>query len=1083
MIPRAASALFPPAIRSRGDAYWTSSRVRIEEADARLIRARIRGARIYTVEIDAAPGTIGLTCNCPYAEDAGVCKHLWALFRVANHKELLESLVRTAGPDPNYVFRTTTHVVTDHQPSALQQTPAALPDWKQTIARAKAQSMLGEHGAGVSSSSVWPDNKRLVYLLDVDTSARANGVVIDLGVESLRKDGTWSDPRRYTFAQELWFASPDASDQQIAQMLVGADPMNVHGTGRTGGFVIPARAFDLTLRPIIHTGRCVTRSSDASLSGLPVLLDEGAPWQFRLRVHMQSHDSYTMNGLLVREGAEMTLHAPAFINPTGFLLVNDTIARFDSASYSPLLNELRSHGVISVNADLAELLTELHELPQTPGIDLPSASPIRISDEQPALAATIAVQPDEWRATPMYEVRCEFLYGDIRVAPDAPGNTLFDQAALVLHRRQPEVEQAALARLVALGARVDSNAYTNARTYVVTQQKLTPFAAALVRDGWQVQLDGVQLRAAGEMRATVSSGIDWFDLAGTVQYGDTDVPLARVLDAQRRGLDVIPLADGGLGLLPSAWLDRLGALAATGEIVEGRTRFRRSQLPLLDVLLATLPEVSVDDTFATARAELAQFRTIQPVDPPPGFDGVLREYQRDGLGWMHFLRRFALGGCLADDMGLGKTVQVLALLESRRIENAGPSILVVPRSLVFNWIREAERFTPQLRILDYSNSSRDLGPLDDVHLVITTYGTLRRDAAHLVEREFDYAILDEAQAIKNASTASAKACRLLRARNRLVLTGTPVENRIEELWSLLEFLNPGMLGASAKFAALSRLDSNGGSGDDAGGIDRALLSQALRPVILRRTKEKVAAELPERLEQTLEVELEPKQRKFYDSILELQRAKVLERVESVGMQRSQMHILEALLRLRQAACHPVLADKSKEHLPSAKLDALVPALAEVTAEGHKALVFSQFTEFLSLVRQRLDEANIKYEYLDGKTVDRQARVDRFQSDDDCPVFLISLRAGGQGLNLTRADYVYLLDPWWNPAVEAQAIDRAHRIGQTRRVIATRLVARDTIEEKILQLQSNKRALADAILSADQGVLAGIGREELELLLG
>ena len=310
------------------------------------------------------------------------------------------------------------------------------------------------------------------------------------------------------------------------------------------------------------------------------------------------------------------------------------------------------------------------------------------------------------------------------------------------------------------------------------------------------------------------------------------------------------------------------------------------------------------------------------------------------------------------------------------------------------------------------------------------------------------------------------------------MTGTPIENRIEELWSIFEFLNPGMLGPSSTFAQLARL---AGLGDAAGGRD--VLARALRPVILRRTKAQVAPDLPERVEQTMHVELEGAQRKFYDDLLEAYRRSVLDHVDRVGVGKARMHILEALLRLRQAACHPALADPRKHAAPSAKLDALIPTLEEVIAEGHKVLVFSQFTTFLGLLRKRLDESGIRYEYLDGRTRDRQARVDRFENDPACPLFLISLKAGGQGLNLTSAEYVFILDPWWNPAVEAQAIDRAHRIGQTSRVIATRIVARDTIEEKILELQASKRALADAILGQDQGVLAQIGREELAMLLG
>jgi SNF2 family DNA or RNA helicase len=338
-------------------------------------------------------------------------------------------------------------------------------------------------------------------------------------------------------------------------------------------------------------------------------------------------------------------------------------------------------------------------------------------------------------------------------------------------------------------------------------------------------------------------------------------------------------------------------------------------------------------------------------------------------------------------------------------------------------------------------------------------------------------VLDEAQAIKNPRTASAKAARLLRGEHRLALSGTPVENRLEELWSLFEFLNPGMLGSSKLFAAA-------GAGATAADAEaRTLLARALRPFLLRRTKDQVARDLPEKQEQTLYVDLGPKQRKLYDELRDHYRTALLGHIDRVGIKRSKIQILEALLRLRQAACHPGLLDPKRASEPGGKLDALVPMVSEAAAEGHKVLVFSQFTSMLALVRTRLDAENITYEYLDGRTRDRQARVERFQTDPACPVFLISLKAGGQGLNLTAADYVFLLDPWWNPAVEAQAVDRAHRIGQTRPVLATRLIARDTVEERVLDLQRAKRDLAEAIITADNSLIARIERDDLALLLG
>lgn len=396
---------------------------------------------------------------------------------------------------------------------------------------------------------------------------------------------------------------------------------------------------------------------------------------------------------------------------------------------------------------------------------------------------------------------------------------------------------------------------------------------------------------------------------------------------------------------------------------------------------------------------------------------------------------------------------------------------------MFNWRKEAERFTPKLKMLDHTGTRLTPGEhFEEYDVVLTTYGTLRRDASHFGGVEFDYCILDEAQAIKNANTASAKAARLLQADHRLALSGTPIENHLGELWSLFEFLNPGVLGSASAFS----VGLNGDRGPDAS--TRILLSRALRPFILRRTKDQVAEDLPPKSEQTLYCELRGTQRKHYDRLRAHFRRDLLGRVDREGINKSKLFVLEALLRLRQVACHPGLIDKSKVRESSAKLDLLLPQLVEVSEEGHKALVFSQFTKLLAIVRHRLDREGVIYEYLDGRTRDRQSKVERFQSNSDCRLFLISLKAGGLGLNLTAAEYVFLLDPWWNPAVEAQAIDRTHRIGQARPVFAYRIIARDTVEEKVLELQNSKRALADAIITADNSMIRQIRREDLELLL-
>lgn len=857
--------------------------------------------------------------------------------------------------------------------------------------------------------------------------------------------------------------------------------------GSTGLRYLP-NEFDTELAELCHTGRCHVRISARMVAEKATRWDGGEPWRLELHIERGANGE-SLRGELTRHGETMSLGAPTLLHRSGLLYVGHTLARFDHGGAFDIAMTLRYAPRIPLaEGELAELLEVVYALPHPPLLTLPADVQLDEQQAVPRPWLSITNDPSPWKiATPILTLG--FQYGAVRIPADHPRDAIFDRATVKLFRRDFEAEREARERLFAASARVHADVEREAdpNRLTIARSRLAPLIVELVGEGWRVEASGVQYRAPGAARAMVRSGIDWFDLDMVVDYDGATAPLPALLDALRKREPTVRLSDGSIGLVPVEWLARLGPALAAGSTQSGITRFTRSQIGLLDALLAATPDVLSDETFERARERLHAFEGISPVDPAPSFVGTLRQYQREGLGWLYFLREFGLGGCLADDMGLGKTVQVLALLDALRgasanVTRARPSLIVVPRSLVFNWLREAERFTPELRVLDYSVARKRPGRIDikAVDVVLTTYGMLRSDIAELSRIDFEYAILDEAQAIKNANTASAKAARVIRARHRLALSGTPIENHLSELWSLFEFLNPGMLGASTTFGLMAELAADAPPEDAS--ASREMLKRALRPVILRRTKQQVAPELPERVEQTLYVDMEPAQRGFYMQLLAETRRTVFEEVDRHGMGAARMHILTALLRLRQAACHPVLADHTRPNLPSAKLDALIPTLEEIVDEDHKAVVFSQFTSFLSLVRRRLDSAGIAYEYLDGSTRDREARVDRFQSEEGPPLFLVSLKAGGHGLNLTAADYVYLLDPWWNPAVEAQAIDRAHRIGQTRRVIATRLVARGTIEEKVLELQASKRALADAILGADQGVLAGIGREELEMLL-
>src|SRR4051812_6699625 len=1102
MIPAELSREFTHGARARGEQYVAERRIQLLATDGLLVQAIARGSAPWMVVLDARTDGLALSCACPFATDRGYCKHEWATLRIADEQRLLKPLLDAA--EGVYVERSGNDdrpVGTNGERSALDEllpgahhrqsssspapkrTGASTPAWRRALEEAQRNA---RYEAPSQTAAAWPNDRRLVYLADLAASRSAEGLVIELATEKEQRDGSWGPPKLFRAAVDSWLNVPDQLDREIGQMLRGARrSLSWHRTDPIGSFVVEPGAFDPVLRLMSETGRLRIRRDAHDRPAEPARWDDRGSWKVQYAVSHRG-DALQLAATLQRGNETMPLDRAELIHNAGFLVQGDTIAGVEIDGPFALLNEMRSNGPISFEStELAAVVGALAELPRAPRLELAEGLDVREVAPRPIPVLRLTRPHDGWRRGHL-NAALSFDYDGVDVSESRPGTMLFDAKSNRIVRRDRSAEVEARRLLSRVGVRKEHDWRSNGTAHVVASGHLESLLRELTAASWHVVVDGIAHRITTDVKARVRSGVDWFDLEVEVSFGDVAVPLPRILQALKNKESTVDLEGGGVGVLTADVKRRLAPLLAMAGAAK-KLRFRRSQTALLDALLELIPSTETDKRFERAKAELQKFDRVEACQEPPTFLGELRQYQREGLGWFSFLRQFGLGGCLADDMGLGKTVQALALLESRRLENAGPSLVVAPRSLIFNWKQEAARFAPALRVLDHTGAERSRGSigLTDEHLVITTYGTLRRDIATLREIEFDFVILDEAQAIKNSTTAASKAARLLRARHRLALSGTPIENNVQELWSLFEFLNPGMFGAASTFRSLSRARLATDASTDAEPNDNgeiALLARALRPVILRRTKERVAPELPAKLEQTLMVELEPAQRRIYDELLDHYRRSLLPYVDRMGIEQSRMKVLEALLRLRQAACHPALISRTQTDAPSAKLDVMLPKLAEAAGEGHKSLVFSQFTSFLALLRQRLDADSVRYAYLDGDTRDRQAVVEEFQQDPNCKLFLISLRAGGHGLNLTAADYVFLLDPWWNPAVEAQAIDRAHRIGQQRNVIATRLVAQGTIEEKILELQRSKRDLADAILSEDQGALAQIGREELELLL-
>jgi superfamily II DNA or RNA helicase len=1079
--------------RMKGLHYFRSGAV-IDAGGAEwMAHALVRGTRDYRVELVRDRNRFTGSCECPYYSDrAEICKHIWAGLLEAERRGLLSgdgSVEAGATLEPEY--RPSALIASRGGPGVSYSTsrtkpppPAKPPAWQSFLHELQQDVTAAERAVPLPRFS----NGEIIYTIDVRETLTGRGTVINVLFRQRRKNGAWSKPKAVTLTPLEAEHMVNADDREILSLLIGAGHTWTYGAmydasyQRLSRYVLNGPLEDRVLPLLARSGRGHLDRIGDEQGLFPIGWDDGPAWRFDLEIAVdEKHDGLVVDGAFARGGERLALRDPVLLLGRGFLFTRTSMARLELDGGFAWLARLRSVGPITIPRNQSGALLETLARSGLHPRSLPADLRYDVFDGEPKPRVRVNRPERQNPHAPRQDLRATVLFDYDGVTVEAPpGATAYDAERRRLVRRNRAAEQTAIDRLHQLGFRYTWSHFESRQVLGISPDQFPRVVHTLVREGWRVEAEDRAFRTADSMRLEVSSGIDWFDLHGTIEFGEgRSAPFPQLLAAIARGEDVVVLDDGSVGLLPEEWLRRYAAIAGFGTVSGDAIRFRRSQAALLDALLAAQPAIAYDEVFERVRSELQTFTGVHALDAPASFHGTLREYQREALGWFEFLRRFDFGGCLADDMGLGKTVMVLALLEARRSGRTKgdriPSLVVVPRSLVFNWMEEAARFAPKLKVLDHTGPLRTVAAITGADLVLTTYGTLRRDAAELTAIEFDYAILDEAQAIKNVTTASAKAARLLRARHRLALSGTPIENHLGELWSLFEFLNPGLLGTARAFqrarAARTRADE-----------DLAWLSRALRPFILRRTKDQVAPELPRRTEQTLQCELEGAQRRHYDELRAHYRETLLARVARDGVNRSKMQILEALLRLRQAACHSGLIDPSRAHEPSAKFDVLIPRLGEVIDEGHKALVFSQFTSFLALLRSRLDALGMTYEYLDGRTRDRAAHVERFQSDPACPLFLISLKAGGLGLNLTAAEYVFLLDPWWNPAVEAQAIDRAHRIGQSRHVFAYRLLARDTVEEKVAELQRSKRQLADAILNADAGLVRTLRAEDLEMLL-
>jgi non-specific serine/threonine protein kinase len=1055
-------------IYRRGVEYYHAGRVKIEVADDLEAHCRVRGTRYYTVHLWVEQEDLGASCSCPYAASGWFCKHM-----VAASLTVRDHLRRFGSTSWRTMLENT-----------LQEGDKVGREKKPTPYWFFLSLQVADQGWKLLPYRLWIERfPKGIFPSQADSIAEMLPELINYNqwlleyIKPLRVD---VDPK----------GSTNTGPEAIAfgKFLLSQERQQTIYYTQFYRYEYPLGEY-LTLLPQVEVPLFLGNENNPVHNKLRVLPDPG---EFVMRIS-QGQEGITLTMDLIV--GEQTIHLPGkrtyVLTETSpnWLMIDDLVLRVESPfSTSRLTSWLRSPELTVPSHNETEFLTRYFpriadQFPITGeniewlDVDLPPVKRLYLSDESGELLIAL-----------------RFGYGEAEVdyhpaSPAVSIRRLGEGWTLERIHRKLEQEKAAYEGVPSAFHGLKRSSAEHPPNIFQLRARVDPIdflirhVPRLTAAGFEIygeeKLQTARVnRKQPSLSLNVSSGIDWFDVQTVVMFGDVEATLKEIRAALRRRTRYVKLADGTIGEIPEDWIRRYKHLFGFGEHIDGGFRLSNQHISLIDSLLNEVDQHQTDEEFRRRRKKLLEFEAIKDVPLPVGFQGELRPYQKAGYDWLHFLHEYHFGGCLADDMGLGKTVETLVFLLS--LKESGhtrlPSLLVLPRSLLVNWQRETARFTPTLKTHFHFGKERgeNSDNFDGCDLVLTTYGTMLRDVNKLRAYKFHYVVLDESQAIKNPLAKTSKAARLLTSDHRLVLTGTPVENSTFELWSQFAFLNPGLLGN------LEFFKSEFGKAIEQKQDEAAaeLLRRLVYPFILRRTKEQVAPELPPRTERVVYTDMEPAQANFYSKTRDYYRAMLMGLIDEKGMENARMKVLEGLLRLRQISNHPRLVNAGFRG-ESAKFELLLETLQTLQAEGHKALVFSQFVQMLKLVRSELDALKIPYVYLDGHTRKRQERVDTFQNSPDIPFFLISLKAGGVGLNLTAADYVIHIDPWWNPAVEIQATDRTHRIGQDKPVFIYKLITRDTVEEKILLLQEKKKALVDQLIATESSFFKALTKEDVE----
>ena len=1081
-------------IYQRGLDYFRNGRVRLVEVADGMITARVQGQQEYEVTVSRNGHGLVTACTCPQEFN---CKHVIAtLLQAREHNN--DTGTTTLAEKPKSRAET---------PSAETSKETSKADWRQLV-QAIQKPPTGEAGrqsfsSFVSDRSTWGIYFTLQLGRNVWTMAAYRA--------RQRKDGSHGMAYPTSVREQPYYRVQMTQKESLALMLLDSveqPQSHPYNYQQRHSYQLPygqrhGMLFDLLRDSEIYLAADEQRQNPLrvrpEIARFEILLQENAGVVQLLPTFILAEEHLPLDGetfvltseplwLLRRQEIFKLENSPAANTAFAKPHAREAANRAALPPFVQFLQMLRQQQPITIpQPEVGDFFAAL-----APASPLLSFFSLPNRDNLPTLQQFSLKRLYLEENLEILKIRLKFVYGNQEVECAPPTEGQVESRELLVHSgaglsflrvlRDRDGEHQAQAQLLASNARQMSTGEFVIRESASVDWLLFELPK-LIAQGFEIigeeNLKRHKVRrATPTLKVNVSSEIDWFDLQLMVDFDGILLSLKELRKSLMHRTRYVKLRDGSTALLPEDWLEQFSYLFNLGAPGEERVKVSRHHLSLIDSLFDKATETNADATYHENLQRLRDFRGIAEIAAPENFHGELRPYQKQGLNWLYFLQEFRFGGCLADDMGLGKTIQALALLQNEKARGVTtPSLIICPTSVLFNWEKEIQRFTPGLRVLTHAGlERRRLKQFDDCDIVLTSYGVLRRDIAFLKDSGFHYIILDESQKIKNPLSQTARAARLLQGNHRLILTGTPVENNTQELWSQFAFLNPGLLGSLNYFkGAFTRPIEKEQSASSV-----QLLRKIVFPFILRRTKDDVARELPPKVESFYYCAMTEEQQKIYNRWRDYYRAHVMQQIDLQGLQKSRMYVLEGLTKLRQICCHPRLTEE-KYHHDSGKFEALKEFLENILAENHKVLIFSQFVRMLKIMCGHLDEQKIPYAYLDGHTQDREQAVEQFQNDPATKVFLISLRAGGVGLNLTAADYVIIYDPWWNPAVEMQAIDRTHRLGQDKQVFAYRLIARNSVEEKILQLQERKKELVAELITTDSGMFKNLTKEDIETL--